>query len=73
VKDWGLFLRFLKFAAQDAGGIVNLAAVSRETGVAAQTIKAYYQLLKDMFVGFSVPAYVLALDDKITAIPWWNL
>ena len=57
IKDWGHFLRFLKFAAGDSGGIVNLAAVSRETGVAAQTIKAYYQLLEDMFVGFSVPAF----------------
>ncbi|HUX43090.1 MAG TPA: ATP-binding protein [Rectinemataceae bacterium] len=57
VKDWGHFLRFLKFAAGDSGGIVNLAAVSRETGVAAQTIKAYYQLLEDMFIGFSVPAF----------------
>ena len=57
IKDWGHFLRFLKFAAGDSGGTVNLAAVSRETGVAAQTIKAYYQLLEDMFVGFSVPAF----------------
>lgn len=45
VKDLGHFLRFLKFAAGDSGGIVNLAAISRETGVAAQTIKAYYQAL----------------------------
>jgi predicted AAA+ superfamily ATPase len=57
VKDFGYFLRFLKFAAGDSSGIVNLAAVSRETGVAAQTVKAYYQLLEDMFIGFSVPAF----------------
>ncbi len=57
VKDFGYFLRFLKFAAGESGGILNFAGVSRETGVPAQTIKAYYQLLEDMFVGFSVPAY----------------
>jgi len=57
VKDWGAFLRFLKFAAGDSGGIVNLAAISRETGIGAQSIKAYYQLLEDMFTGFSLPAF----------------
>jgi len=57
VMDWGQFLRFLKFAAGESGGIVNLAGISRETGVAAQTVKGYFQLLEDMFVGFSVPAF----------------
>jgi predicted AAA+ superfamily ATPase len=69
VKDWGLFLRFLTFAAQDSGGIVNLAAVSRETGVAAQTIKGYYQLLEDMFVGFSVPAYSGSARKSVLSSP----
>ena len=45
VKDWGYFLRFLKFAAGDSGGIVNYSGVSRETGIASATVKAYYQLL----------------------------
>jgi len=57
VKDWGQFLRFLKFAAGESGGIVNLAGISRETGVGSQTVKGYYQLLEDMFAGFSVPAF----------------
>ena len=57
VKDWGYFLRFLKFSAGDSGGIVNLSAISRETGISSQTVKAYYQLLEDMFVGFVVPAF----------------
>jgi predicted AAA+ superfamily ATPase len=57
VKDWGRFLRFLKFAAGDSGGIVNLSAISHESGVAAPLVKTYYELLEDMFVGFSVPAF----------------
>ncbi|MFA6508585.1 MAG: ATP-binding protein [Treponemataceae bacterium] len=69
VKDWGYFLRFLKFAAGDSGGIVNLAAVSRETGVAAQTIKSYYQLLEDMFVGFSVPAFSGSARKSVLSSP----
>ena len=51
VKDWGYFLRFLRFAAGDSGGIINYSGVSRETGIASATVKAYYQLLEDMFIG----------------------
>jgi len=69
VRDWGYFLRFLKFAAGDAGGIVNLAAVSRESGVAAQTIKAYYQLLEDMFTGFSLPAFSGSARKSVVSSP----
>lgn len=57
VKDWGYFLRFLKVSASGSGGIVNLAGLSRETGISAPTVKSYYQLLEDMFVGFSVSAF----------------
>lgn len=69
VKDWGHFLRFLKFAAGDSGGIVNLANVSRETGVAAQTIKGYYQLLEDMFAGFSVQAFSGSIRKSVLSSP----
>jgi predicted AAA+ superfamily ATPase len=57
VKDWGAFVNFLRLAAHEAGQIVNFAAVSRESGVSLPTVKAHYQLLEDMFVGFHVPAY----------------
>jgi predicted AAA+ superfamily ATPase len=69
VKDFGYFLRFLKFASGDSGGIVNMAAVSRETGVASQTVKAYYQLLEDMFVGFSVPAFSGSARKSVLSSP----
>lgn len=57
VKDFGQFLRFLKFAAADSGGIVNFSSISRESGVSSSTVKQYYQLLEDMFVGFMVGAF----------------
>ena len=69
IKDWGAFLRFLKFAAGDSGGIVNLAAISRETGIPAQTIKAYYQLLEDMFTGFSLPAFSGSARKSVLSSP----
>jgi len=35
----------------------NFQGVSREVGVSAPTVQAYYQLLEDMYVGFSLPSY----------------
>jgi hypothetical protein len=36
--------------------MINYAAISREAGVSLPTVKAYYQLLEDMFIGFRVTA-----------------
>jgi predicted AAA+ superfamily ATPase len=57
VKDWGAFLRFLRLAARESGGMTNYAAIARETGLSLPTVKSHYQLLEDMFVGFTVPAF----------------
>lgn len=57
VKDWAAFARFLELAAIQAGQMINYAAISREAGVTLPTVKSYYQLLEDMFVGFRVTAF----------------
>lgn len=57
VKDWGAFARFMQLAAMESGKLVNFAAISQESGVTQPTVKSYYQLLEDMFVGFRVEAF----------------
>lgn len=57
VRDWGAFVRFLSLAAAESGNVLNYSAVSSEAGLSQPTVKAYYQLLEDMFVGFSLPAF----------------
>jgi len=57
VKDWGSFVRFLELAAAESGRVINFSALSKESGVSVPTIKSYYQLLEDLFVGFRVPAF----------------
>ena len=69
VRDWGAFLRFLQFAAVGSGQVLNYAAVSQETGVSQPTVKAYYQLLEDMFVGFRVPAYTKSPRKSLLSTP----
>lgn len=57
VRDWGAFVRFLQLAASESGQILNYAAISQEAGISQPTVKSYYQLLEDMFVGFRVQAF----------------
>ena len=69
VKDWGTFLRFLRFAAHESGRILNYAGISQETGISQPTVKSYYQLLEDMFVGFRIPVYSKSPRKNLLSTP----
>lgn len=69
VKDWGAFLRFLQLAAAESGQILNYTSISKETGISQPTVKDYYQLLEDMFVGFLIPAYSKSPRKNILSTP----
>lgn len=57
VRNWPAFARFLQLAAAEAGRMINYAGIAREAGVSLPTVKTYYQLLEDMFLGFRVTAF----------------
>jgi len=69
VKDWGAFLRFLQLAAAESGQILNYAAISQETGISQPTVKDYYQLLEDMFIGFRITAFSKSPRKNILSTP----
>lgn len=69
VRDWGAFLRFLQLAAMESGQIVNYAKIAREAGLAPVTARAHYQLLEDMFIGFSVPGFSRSPRKNLTSTP----
>ena len=69
VKDWGAFVRFLQLAAAESGKMINYANISQETGISQPTVKNYYQLLEDMFVGIRVPAFAISPRKNLLATP----
>ncbi|MCX6922059.1 MAG: AAA family ATPase, partial [Verrucomicrobia bacterium] len=69
VKDWGAFVRFLQLAAVESGQILNYANISQESGISQPTVKSYYQLLEDMFVGIRVPAYARSPRKNLLSTP----
>ncbi len=69
IKDWAAFLKFLKLAANESNQILNYAAISRESGISQPTVKAYYQLLEDMFIGAHIPAFTKSKRKNLLSTP----
>lgn len=65
IKDWSAFVRFVHLAATESGKMINYAAIANQAGLSQPTVKAYYQLLEDMFIGFTVPAFTRSTRKNI--------
>ncbi len=69
VREIGPFLAFLRLAALESGRQVNLARLSQESGVPASTLKSYYQVLVDTFVGHWIPPYAGRSRKRLLTSP----
>jgi predicted AAA+ superfamily ATPase len=69
VRDLGPFAVFLRLAAVESGRQVNLARLSQESGVPASTLKSYYQVLVDTFVGHWMAPYQERSRKRLLATP----
>lgn len=69
IKDWATFVRFLRLAAAESGGLVNYASISQAAAISAPTVKSHYQLLEDMFVGFHVRAFSGSTRKHVLSTP----
>lgn len=69
VREMGPFLVFLRLAANESGGALNLAKLSQESGVAASTLRTYYQVLVDTFTGHWVLPYTKSSRKRLLATP----
>jgi len=57
VRKIPAFTRFLQVAALTSGKIINFTSVARDAMVPPSTIREYYQILEDTFIGFTVPSW----------------
>jgi predicted AAA+ superfamily ATPase len=69
IRDWGAFINFIRLAAIHSGEMVNYSSLSRETGVSITAIKSHYQLLEDIFIGFSVPGFSGSSRKSLLSTP----
>lgn len=69
VREMGPFLAFLRLAGAESGRQLNLAKLSQESGVPASTLKTYYQVLVDTFVGHWLYAYSRRTRKRVLTTP----
>jgi uncharacterized protein len=69
VRDVGAFSRFLTLAALESGRVMNLAGLSQESGVPVATIRNFYQVLVDTFIGYWIGPYGRSGRKEILTSP----
>ncbi len=57
VGDMGAFVRFLRLAALESGQFVNFTKLAGQVGVAVNTLRNFYQVLEDTYVGLRIPPF----------------
>jgi predicted AAA+ superfamily ATPase len=76
VRDLGPFQTFLRLSALESGQMVNVAGLAQESGVPAATLRNYYQVLVDTFLGHWMPAYGHPSRKRVLTTPrfyWFDL
>lgn len=58
------FTRFLHFAAQTSGQVLNFTQLASDAGISASSVREYYHILEDTFLGFMLPAYTKTQKRK---------
>ena len=61
------FTRFLEVAASSSGQMLNFSEIASDTGVPISTIRQYYHVLEDTFIGFMVPGWTKSVKRKAIA------
>ena len=61
------FTRFLEVAALSSGKMLNFSEIASDTGAPISTVREYYHILEDTFIGFMVPGWTKSVKRKAIA------
>lgn len=73
VRNLGGFARFLDVAAAQSGDLLDATAVASDAGVAARTVREYYQILEDTLIGFRLEPWRKSPRARLIAHPRFYL
>jgi predicted AAA+ superfamily ATPase len=67
------FRRFLEVAAQCNGEILNYSNIARDVGVDHKTVSAYFEILEDTLLGFTLEPWHTSVRKRQRQAPkfWW--
>ncbi len=67
VANISSFLMFLKLAALESGQVVNYSKLAGSVGISVNTVKNYYRILEDTYIGFRIPSFGRSRRKVISA------
>ena len=68
-RNLPVFSAFLRAAAIGDTEVTNFSNIARECGVAASTVRGYYEILEDTLVGALVPAFTRRAKRRVLHAP----
>ncbi len=71
VRNTASFSLFLQLAALESGKPINLSKMSQESGIAVSTLKNYYQVLVDTFLGYWLHSYKKSSRRRLLTTPFF--
>lgn len=73
VRTLPAFSRFLQTSALTSGQMLNFSELSNDTGIPVSSVREYYHILEDTFMGMMLPAYTKTKKRKAisTAKFYW--
>ncbi len=69
IKNIGHFSSFLELSSLESGNIMDLTGLSRQSGIAVSTLKTYYQVLVDTFIGYWIPPFISQSRKRLLKTP----
>ncbi|MBM4222947.1 MAG: ATP-binding protein [Gammaproteobacteria bacterium] len=64
VRKLNSFLKFLEIAALTNGQILNFSKIASDIGLPVSSVREYYFLLEDTFIGFLIPPFTDTIQRK---------
>src|SRR5262245_45026086 len=68
-RNLAAFARFLEAASFSQGGVLNMAAVARESAVSAKVVEDYFSILEDLLIAVRLPVFAKRAKRRVIAHP----
>ncbi|MBK9249123.1 MAG: DUF4143 domain-containing protein [Ignavibacteria bacterium] len=69
IEDTSTFLLFMKECAKRVGQLLNLAAIAKACGIAANTAKAWLEVLEKGYMVYRLPPHPESFGKRVVKVP----
>lgn len=69
VRNIGQFSRFIELAALESGNIMNLTGLSQQSGIPVATLRIFYNVLVDTFIGYWLMPFSIRARKRLLTTP----